>query len=129
VNIFALDAFYDAPLGEGALNALAAYYNFDYGENYVLGQTYGTGSSIYAHVGYMFPKFSERGRLMPYVTYSSRDFDAFEEAGNTFQAGANWFLNGHHAKFTLEFTSTLANHTGDAPDRVNGLVLQTHIFL
>ena len=129
VNHFAVDAFYDAPLGEGAINALAAFYNFDYGDDYALGQTYGTGTSYYAHVGYLFPKFSERGRFMPYVTYSSRNFDAFEEPGNTFQVGANWFLNGHHAKFTLEYTSVLNNHTGDAPDRRNGLVFQTHIFL
>ena len=126
---FALDAFYDAPVGEGAINAYAVFYNFDYGENYALGTTYGTGSSVYGQVGYLLPEFTEKGRLMPYIAYSTRDFEAFQEAGNTFQLGANWFLNGHNAKITLEYRSTLANHDAVEPDRVNGLVLQTHIFL
>ncbi|MEL7004389.1 MAG: hypothetical protein AAFN93_16870, partial [Bacteroidota bacterium] len=126
---FAIDAFYDKPVGKGAINAYAAYYNFNYGDNYALGTTYGTGSSVYGQFGYLLPKFSEKGRLMPYVAYSTRDFEAFEEAGNGFQLGANWFLNGHNAKITLEYRSTLANHNQNAPDRVNGLVLQTHIFL
>ncbi len=126
---FALDAYYDAPLGEGALNAYAVYYNFDYGDNYALGTTYGTGSSLYGQVGYLLPEFSEKGRLMPYLAYSTRDYEAFDEAGNTIQLGANWFINGHNAKVTLEYRSTLANHSGPEPDRVNGLVLQTHIFL
>lgn len=129
VTHFSLDAFYDAPLGEGAINAYAAYYNFDYGENYNLGTTYGTGSSVYGHVGYLFPEFSEKFRLMPYLAYSTRDFESFEEAGNTFQLGTNFFLNGHSAKITIEYSSTLSNYTGAEPDRVNGLVLQTHIFL
>ncbi len=129
VTHFALDAFYDAPLGEGAVNAYAVYYNFDYGENYALGTTYGTGSSLYAHFGYLLPEFTEKGRFMPYLAYSTRDYEAFENAGNTLQIGANWFLNGHHAKISLEYRSTLNNYTGEEPDRVNGLVLQTHIFL
>lgn len=129
VTHFALDAFYDAPLGDGGVNAYAAFYNYDYGENYALGTTYGTGSSFYGQFGYLLPKFTEKGRFMPYVAYSSRDFEAFENAGNTVQLGANWFINGHHAKITLEYRSTLNNYTGDTPDRTNGLVLQTHIFL
>ena len=129
VSHFALDAYYDAPAGDGAINAYAVYYNFDYGDNYALGTTYGTGSSVYGQFGYLFPEFTDRGRLMPYIAYSTRDFEAFENAGNTFQFGANWFINGHHAKITLEYASTLVNHTGPEPDRVNRFTLQTHIFL
>ena len=129
VQHFAVDAYYDAPLGKGGINAYLVYYDFDYGENYTLGATYGTGNSVYGQVGYLFPKFSEKGRLMPYLAYSTRDFEAFENAGNTLQLGANWLINGHHAKVTLEYRSTLANYTGNEPDRVNGLILQTHIFL
>ena len=127
---FALDAYYDAPIGNGkAINAYAVFYNFDYGDNYALGTTYGTGSSFYGHLGYLTGEFSTKGRLMPYIAYSTRDFEAFDNAGNTLQFGANWFLSGHNAKITLEYNTSLANHTGDAPDRVNRLILQTHIFL
>ena len=126
---YAVDAFYDAPVGEGAINAYASYYNFDYGPDYSLGTTYGTGTSFYGQLGYLFPEFSEKGRLMPYAAYSNRDYEAFDNPGNTIQLGANWFINGHHAKITLEFRSTLLNHDQQEPDRINGLVLQTHIFL
>ncbi|MEM7551399.1 MAG: porin [Bacteroidota bacterium] len=129
VNHFSVDAFYDAPLGKGAINAYAAYYNFDYGENYNFRTTYGTGSSFYIHTGYLLPEFTEKGRLMPYVAFNNNDFEAFEESGNTVRLGANWFVNGHNAKITLEYSSTLANHSGPEPDRVSGLILQTHIFL
>ena len=40
VNHFAVDAYYDAPLGKGGINAYAAYYNFNYGPDYALGTTY-----------------------------------------------------------------------------------------
>lgn len=131
VRHFAADVYYDAPTaGGGAINAYGAYYNYDYGDNYNLGTTYGTGSSFYGQFGYLLPfNFNGGQRIMPYLAYSNRNFDAFDNAGNRLQIGANWFVNGHNAKITLEYTSTLVNYTGAEPDRVNGLVLQTHIFL
>ncbi len=130
VNHFALDAYYDAPTGNGGgVNAYAVFYNFNYGENYALGTTYGTGTSVYGQFGYLFPEFTEKGRFMPYLAYSTRDFEAFDNAGNTIQFGANWFIAGHNAKITLEYNSTLSNYTGDEPDRTNTITLQTHIFL
>lgn len=131
VNHFSADVFYDAPTANGgALNAYGAVYSFDYGDNYNLGTTYGTGNSFYAQFGYLLPaKVKGHQRLMPYIAYSSRDFEAFENAGNRLQIGANWFINGHNAKITLEYTSTQVNYTGAQPDRVNGLIIQTHIFL
>ncbi|MGB3467060.1 MAG: porin [Cyclobacteriaceae bacterium] len=131
-NVFhlAIDAYYDAPIGNGqAINAYAAFYNFNYGENYTLGTTYGTGSSVYGQVGYLLSKFSNKGRLMPYISYSVRDYEAFENPGNTFQVGANWFISGHNAKITIEYNSAIANYTGFQPDRAGAIILQTHIFL
>ena len=129
VGHFALDVFYDAPLGKGAVNAYAAYYNFNYGDNFNLGTTYGTGSSFYTQLGYLLPEFTTAGRLMPYVTFSNQNFEAFQEAGNNVNLGVNWFINGHNAKITLQYQSSLSNYSGPQPDRVNGAVLQTHIFL
>lgn len=130
VKHFAVDAFYDAPLGEGAISAYGVFYNYDYGNNYALGTTYGTGSSFYAHCGYLLPFETNNGqKFMPYLAYSSRNYDAFENAGNRMQFGANWFINGHNAKITVEYSRTLSNYTGEKPDAVSGLVIQTHIFL
>ena len=130
VNHFSADVFYDAPLGQGAINAYGAFYSFDYGPNYALGTTYGTGSAYYGHVGYLLPfSFSDGQRLMPYIAYSSNDFEAYENPGNRFQLGANWFINGHNAKVSMEYSSTLTNWSGAEPNRISGLVIQTHIFL
>ena len=130
VNHWSADVYYDAPAGAGAINAYGAFYRFDYGDNYNLGTTYGTGTSFYGQFGYLLPFSFNRGqRLMPYLAFSNRDFDAFANAGNRLQMGVNWFVNGHNAKVTLEYISTQLNYTGTRPERVNGLTLQTHIFL
>lgn len=130
VNHFAIDSFYDAPLGKGAINAYLAYYNFNYGfDEYSYGTTYGTGSSVYGQVGYLLPFTTKSGRMMPYVAYSTRNYTAFENPGDGLQLGLNWFVNGHNAKITMEYTNTQPNWTGEQPERVHGLVLQTHIFL
>lgn len=130
VTHFSIDSFYDAPLGKGAINAYLAFYNFNYGfDEYNYGTTYGTGSSVYGQLGYLLPFTSKSGRMMPYVAYSTRNYTAFENAGDGLQLGVNWFINGHNAKLTMEYTNTQPNWTGKQPDRVHGLVLQTHIFL
>ncbi|ANQ51202.1 hypothetical protein MY04_3858 [Flammeovirga sp. MY04] len=130
VNHFAVDSYYDAPVGNGAINAYVAYYNFNYGfDEYHYGTTYGTGNSFYGQFGYLLPFTTKQGRMMPYVAYSTRNFKAFDNAGDGVQLGVNWFINGHNAKLTLEYANTQPNWSGERPDRVHGLVLQTHIFL
>lgn len=129
VTHFAFDAYYDAPAGDGAINAYAAYYNFDYGDGYALGTTYGTGNSFYGQLGYLLPFTTSAGRLMPYVACSTQDFEVYENAGNLFQLGANWFIDGHNAKISLEYRSALGASDDADADRINGLILQTHIFL
>jgi hypothetical protein len=129
VRHFAADVFYDAPLGKGALNAYGAFYRFDYGENFKLGP-YGTGNVIYGHIGYVLPVETASGqKFMPYIGYSYQDYEAFDNAGDFLKIGGNWFINGHNAKITLEFNSTLNHYDDVKPKRVNGLILQTHIFL
>jgi hypothetical protein len=126
---FAVDAFYDAPVGKGAINAYLVYYNFDYGEDYALGTTYGTGNSVYTQFGYLLPFTTNAGRLMPYAAFSAQNFEAYNNPGNLLQLGANWFIEGHNAKITLEYRSQLAPNSIDNAQRLNGLILQTHIFL
>ncbi|QCK15845.1 hypothetical protein [Mangrovivirga cuniculi] len=128
VNHFAIDAYYDAPVARGAINAYLVYYNFDYGPNYSFGP-YGTGSSVYGQAGFLLPDVSNKIRLMPYVAYSTRNYEAFEEPGNTFQVGSNIFITGHNAKLTFEYNSTRANFTGNEPDRTDRFVIQAMVFL
>jgi hypothetical protein len=126
VKIFALDAFYDAPIGSngGALTAYALYQNNDYGKDFTLGTTYETGSLLHGHVGYILP-IKTKAKFQPYLSYDSRKINALDDNANQFGVGANMYLSGHNAKLTLEYQS-LKYATSDA---VNTLTLQAMIYL
>ena len=85
VSIFAVDAFYDAPIGEkgNALTVYATYQNNDYGKDYTLGQTYETGAMLYGHVGYVIPLKDKKLKFQPYVSYSNRSIDAIDDNAST----------------------------------------------
>ena len=126
VNIFAVDAFYDAPIGKngGALTAYALYQNTDYGKDFTLGTTYETGSMLHAHVGYVLP-VKLKTKFQPYISFDDRKIDALNDNASQFGIGTNMFLSGHHAKLTLEY-QTLKYAQSDA---VNTLTLQAMIYL
>ena len=131
VSHFAFDVFYDTPLGTGGLTAYGAFYVFDYGPEYKRGQTYGTGNSLLVEAGYLLPKFSNKISLQPYVAFNTANFEAFDNPGNELRTGINLFLNGHHAKLTLEYTTTqtLYNNSAEKPGRANKVILQAQVFL
>jgi hypothetical protein len=126
VSIFAVDAFYDAPLGENgsAITAYALAQFNDYGENYTLGQTYETGSMLHAHLGYVIPT-NKTTKFQPYLHYTNRQIDAIDDSANQFGIGANAYFSGHHSKLTLEYQSTTY---GDF-DAIGTLTLQAMIYL
>ncbi|MEO1049759.1 MAG: porin [Bacteroidota bacterium] len=121
---FAADVFYDAPLGNGALNAYASFINFDYGDNYV-SRWAGTGSNIYAHAGYLFPSLN----IMPYVAFQSGSYEALEDNVTSFDFGVNYYVNGHNAKITLEYHNIRNDFRDALGGDVSRIRLQTHIFL
>jgi hypothetical protein len=126
VSIFALDAFYDAPLGDNgsAITAYALAQFNDYGENYTLGQTYETGSMLHAHLGYVIPS-SKVTKYQPYVSYTNRQIDAIDNSASQYGFGVNAYFSGHHSKLTLEYQSTTY---GDL-DAIGTLTLQAMIYL
>lgn len=127
VAIFALDAFYDAPLGENgsAITAYATYQNNNYGKDYTLGQTYETGSMIYAHVGYVIPNTDKKIKIQPYASFNTRTIDAIDDNATSFGIGTNAYLSGHHSKLTLEYQNT---KYGDN-DATGVVTLQAMIYL
>ncbi len=129
VSHFAVDAFYDSPLGKGAITAYAAYYFFDYGPDYTLGSTYGTGSSFLVQAGYLIPGTYHKFRVQPYMALNTSNFDAFDNGGNGLRTGVNFFLVGHHAKFTLEYEAFNPDYTGPRPDSRNSITLQAQVYL
>lgn len=126
VNIFGLDAFYDAPLGSkgAAITAYALFQNSDYGKNFRLGTTYETGSMLHAHLGYLVPGKSKT-RYQPYISIDQRQIDALHDNASQLGIGANMFLNGHNSKLTLEY-QTLKYATNKA---INTITLQAMIYL
>jgi len=127
VSHFAIDAFYDAPLNDKlAINALGAFYNFDYGGSSDFssgGLVPGSGSVIYAQVGLLLRDY----KLMPYLTYNSANLDNTPNTSNEVALGMNYFVNGHFAKITAEYSSGKKGF--DGADNTHIFRLQTHIFL
>lgn len=127
VNHFSVDAFYDAPLNDDlAINALGAFYNFDYGGSDTFnsgGLVPGSGNVIYGQVGLLFQK----AKLMPYLAYNHVDLDVTPESSNELALGLNYYVNGHFAKITAEYSTGKKGITG--ADNTNIFRLQTHIFL
>ncbi|MHA7060048.1 hypothetical protein ACWGOQ_0022665 [Aquimarina sp. M1] len=127
VAILAVDAFYDAPVGNNgsAITAYATYQNNDYGNDFTLGQTYETGSMFYSHVGYVIPNADKKIKFQPYALFKSRSIDAIDDNATSFGIGANAYISGHNSKLTLEYQNT---KYGD--NSAQGLVtLQAMIYL
>ncbi len=133
VQHFAADVFLDMPLGnKGSLTAYASYIHFDYGPNWV-GRWAGTGSNLYFHAGYYFKQL----KVMPYIVLNRGIYEGNDEmqrsTTDAIDAGANYFINGHNAKLTLEYHAILpagnkdsqGNYTGD----VSQIRLQAAVFL
>lgn len=126
VNIFAVDAFYDAPTGakNAAITAYAVYQNNDYGTDYNFG-AYSTGNMFYTHVGYLVSGDKSKTRFQPYFSYQNRSIDFLDDNATRLGVGANIFLTGHHSKFTLEY----ANSKVGAASSTGVLTLQAMVYL
>ena len=124
VSIFAIDAFYDSPLGDdgSAITAYATYQSNDYGKNYMY-SAYGTGSMIYTHVGYVFAGDKAKTRYQPYISYGNNSYDAISNNRNILGLGINAYMSGHNSKLTLEYKNQ------DYITSTSTLTLQAMIYL
>jgi len=158
--LFGLDAFMDLPLNAEKGTALTAYgvwYNYDFGPNnlrnigimnigYAGSQpatasfngagnaqpTIGTGNIGYLLGGYLFPKslFGEGQRFQIFSAYTYKKFDRLVDPSHQFDAGCNLFLEGHHAKITLQYSNRPIYNTNRSLDKYLGeFILQTMIYL
>ncbi|MEM1215211.1 MAG: porin [Bacteroidota bacterium] len=130
VGHFAVDAFLDTPVGGvgNAINAYASFSSYNYQENYV-SRWAGTGTSLYGQFGY----FVKSAKIMPYAAFATGNYDGYDEPVNTLDIGMNYFINGHHAKVTLEYHSIMGDIREAAiptqEDALTQLRLQLHVFL
>lgn len=125
VNLFALDVFYDVPLGNlgSSITAYAKYQYNDYGTNYQFGP-YSSGNMLYGHAGYLLPGTPDKTRYQPYASFNYTTLDAMEDNRTIFGLGANAYMNGHNSKLTLEYQRE--NFNGQTFNRVS---LQAMIYL
>lgn len=128
--LWSVAAFLDMPIQNNkyAVSAYAGYFSTDYGANYIRnngimnpangsvdptafsggGNSYpmfGTGTSIYAQLGFRLPNdlFKENGTLLPYVSYRTSNYDRLKAPVNVWDAGVNWLINKHNAKLSLNY--------------------------
>jgi hypothetical protein len=129
ILVAAADVFLDLPLrNNGAITSYLSYtYNF-FGPNYLRSMSkmnvskmparmalpqgagnseweIGTGHIVRGEFGYLIPGTGWKNRFQPYAAFTWKNFEALDEASLQFDAGLNWFLNGHNMKWTLQYSS------------------------
>ncbi|WP_052732230.1 hypothetical protein [Hymenobacter terrenus] len=168
IGLWSLDAFFDTPINKEtgtAFTAYAVYYNFDMGPNHVrfIGASNpgygtnarrgnavphsGTGQVGFVEAGYLLPKnlLGPKMRVQPYASYLLAGYEGLRTADNEQKnvniadVGANFYLDGHNAKFTINYrhrpdfslpTGTPSTVTAPTDVRYRPeITLQTQIFL
>jgi hypothetical protein len=166
IGLWALDAFFDTPINKEsgtAFTAYAVYYNYDMGPNHVrfIGASNpgygtdlrrgnavphsGTGQAGYLQAGYLLPKnlLGPKLRVQPYAAHLLASYEGLRDASgekkgvNIFDAGANFYIDGHNAKFTLNYRArpdytVPTGQAGTAPNDIKyrpEITLQTQVFL
>ena len=158
-SVLSVDVFADLPFGgeqNMAFTFYGAAMNYDYGPNYQrlvglmnVGTTdasfpegqraqdgpgngrllLGTGQIYYAQAGLLLPKNWVKGRLQPFASYTRKNMEARVDGGNFYDAGLNYFIDGHHCKLTLQYSTRPLYIDGRVDRQLGELILQTHIFL
>jgi hypothetical protein len=95
----------------------------------------GTGYALYAQVGYLMPKntLGEKARLQPYAAWQHGSYDGLKRLNakdvNVYDIGANVLLDGHNAKFTLNYRARPDYSSPQDIKYRSEVTLQTMIFL
>ncbi|MFN8356452.1 MAG: hypothetical protein U0Y10_18495 [Spirosomataceae bacterium] len=131
MTLWAIDAFYDAPVNKEkgtAISAYLTYCNYNFGPGYLrnvapmnpatgnrnaailngAGNGFpmiGTGDVVYGQVGYKFKNnlLSKRGTLMPYASGQFANYQRLSGWYGFYDIGVNWLLSGSTSKLTLAY--------------------------
>lgn len=151
----AADIYYDAPVGVGgqAISLYGSVTHSDFGKGYLRNggpmnpangnndagvlsgsgiafPMYGTGTVAYMQAGYKFKdNLIGSTTLMPYVALQYGDYDRLNNPMAFYDAGVNWLLAGHTAKFTVSYQNRpVYNRAGDETERKSAVVAQFQVF-
>jgi hypothetical protein len=94
----------------------------------------GTGNIWYTQAGFLLPnKSDQKIKLQPYAAYTYKKLEALDQSEHAFDIGCNFFVDGHHAKFTPQYSSRQLYYDVNGKRTVNGrrgeFILQFHIYL
>ena len=110
--VWTLDAFFDHPLGHGAITAEAAYIDINNATQtqpaaYTALVSGDDAKNWYINLGYLLPCKIGRGRLQPYARFESVDVDKRDISGDErtdfWSGGVNYYLKGHNTKLTADY--------------------------
>lgn len=71
----------------------------------------GTGNLLYLQGGLLLPKdmfgeeFGKKMRIQPMGSLTGKNFEFIQKQGLYYDIGTNFYLDGHHAKFTVQWSS------------------------
>jgi len=141
-----------------ALSAYTGFYNYNFGPNYLrnlgimnigtsdpsfvgdkaiagagnLQPMIGTGNIYYLQAGLLLPSNADKPkiRIQPFAAYTNKNFKALENSSSQFDIGANWFIDGHHAKLTTQYSTRPTYTSASAEPKSKGeFILQFQIYL
>jgi hypothetical protein len=106
-TVWTVDAFFDHPVGEGAVTFEAAYIDIDNctqgGPNFYHDLEAGDDAeNWYINAGYLLPGSIGPGRLQPYIRFETVDVDNKNET-DFLSGGFNYYLKGHNCKLTADY--------------------------
>jgi hypothetical protein len=145
-----------------AVTAYSVFYNYNFGPNYIrtVGlmnpasgfdpnlppsertlngpgnnrEFIGTGNILYTQAGLLLPKGNKgKMRIQPFAAHTYKKLEALDDNGHYFDVGANFFIDGHHAKITPQYSTRPLYFEMDGKRRINGtrgeFLLQFQIYL
>ena len=141
-----------------ALSAYTGFYNYNFGPNYLrnlgimnvgsndpnfigdkaiagagnLQPMIGSGNIYYLQAGLLLPSNADKPkiRIQPFAAYTNKNFKALENSSSQFDIGANWFIDGHHAKLTTQYSTRPTYTNASAEPKSKGeFILQFQIYL
>lgn len=94
--------------------------------------TIGSGNIWYTQAGILLPnkEAKPKVRIQPFGAVTYKNFDALTQSSTQFDVGSNFFLDGHHAKITAQYSTrpvytSLTNRSGSLGD----FIVQLQIYL
>jgi hypothetical protein len=161
---FGIDLFYDSYLSKtkgNAISAYAAFLNYYFGPNYIRNvgvmnvangvnewasfngtgnsvPLIGTGSVVYAQVGYKFKNnlLKSWGTIQPYASASYSKYQKMSSPVQIYSVGINWLMLNNQSKLSIDYQSRpvfsydgMGHVIEDKASRRGQVVLQYQIFI